>query len=589
MPAYPHLTALEAAGLVRVAQFQPELEYLFRHALIQDAAYASLLKADRKQLHRAVGEALEKLFPDAEQETPELVPLLGEHFARADEVERAAQYFTRAGDAAAQRYANREAIQHYTRALDLLRPQLPTLPATTVRYLYMQIGRMFELLNEHAEAFQYYVALEQLAQARADEKLELDTIIAQARLRCTPTSMFSPPEGHQLADRALALAERTHNPIAQSQIYWTLMQLGTFTGQLEAAFQAGEQAITVAREHQLAEQLAFALNDITFIYMGRGDFQRSLEALEEARRYWLTSNNRPMLADGWGRATLVHYMLGDEAASLVAAQAAHDISLAINNQWGIAFSQVLVGSVYFDLGFVEKGLRLAHEALTIAEQAQMMPTLVNTTAELGWRYGQLGDVAQGLSLTERALTYARHMPQFNAWPLGLQARLLIRQGDLDAAQAAIQAGQIALQHSGLISYAGPLLIPLAEAELALARHDAPHAHSLLDNLLKFLRAYKMHAYYLDILQCHAQTWVALNQPTAAQTVLAEARAEAEAKQLLFPLWQILSAQSALAPNAEAQSLRAQAWQIIQRIADQTPPEWRATFLQTPRVRELEAG
>jgi|GEM_PF-2573618 len=56
----PHLDTLESTGLIRVAQIMPELEYLFRHALVQDAAYDSLLRADRKKLHHEVGHVLEK-------------------------------------------------------------------------------------------------------------------------------------------------------------------------------------------------------------------------------------------------------------------------------------------------------------------------------------------------------------------------------------------------------------------------------------------------------------------------------------------------------------------------------------------------
>ncbi len=51
-----HLGKLEASGLIWLAQVEPELAYLFRHALVQDAAYVSLLKADRRILHRTVGE-----------------------------------------------------------------------------------------------------------------------------------------------------------------------------------------------------------------------------------------------------------------------------------------------------------------------------------------------------------------------------------------------------------------------------------------------------------------------------------------------------------------------------------------------------
>ena len=58
------LNTLESAGLIRLAQLEPDLEYLFRHALVQDAAYASLLTSDQKQLHLAVGTAVEHLYPD---------------------------------------------------------------------------------------------------------------------------------------------------------------------------------------------------------------------------------------------------------------------------------------------------------------------------------------------------------------------------------------------------------------------------------------------------------------------------------------------------------------------------------------------
>ncbi len=63
MTLVSQLTTLEFAGLIRLAQVQPELEYVFRHALVQEAAYASLLRQDRRDLHRAVGETLERLYP----------------------------------------------------------------------------------------------------------------------------------------------------------------------------------------------------------------------------------------------------------------------------------------------------------------------------------------------------------------------------------------------------------------------------------------------------------------------------------------------------------------------------------------------
>ena len=131
-----HLTRLEASGLIRLAQTHPELEYFFRHALIQDAAYQSLLKADRKPLHRAVAEALEHLYPDR---LDELAPLLGQHYSQASEAEKAIHYLHKAGEQAVLRYANQEAIGFFGDALALLKT-LPVTPERTQQELNLQIA-----------------------------------------------------------------------------------------------------------------------------------------------------------------------------------------------------------------------------------------------------------------------------------------------------------------------------------------------------------------------------------------------------------------------------------------------------------------
>ena len=71
------LGKLEASGLIQVAAVQPELEYLFRHALVQDAAYSSLLKQDRRTLHRLAAETLLTLYPDRRRELAAVIALVG--------------------------------------------------------------------------------------------------------------------------------------------------------------------------------------------------------------------------------------------------------------------------------------------------------------------------------------------------------------------------------------------------------------------------------------------------------------------------------------------------------------------------------
>jgi tetratricopeptide (TPR) repeat protein len=116
MTARSELGTLEASGLIQVAALQPELEYLFRHALVQEAAYATLLKQDRKSLHLAAAEAILALHPDRERELAGVIAL---HLEQAGETVRAARYLIAAGEHALERFANREAIGFYVRAADL--------------------------------------------------------------------------------------------------------------------------------------------------------------------------------------------------------------------------------------------------------------------------------------------------------------------------------------------------------------------------------------------------------------------------------------------------------------------------------------
>lgn len=111
-----HLNTLEHAGLVRVAQLEPELEYLFRHALVQEAAYVSLLSSDRRRLHLEVGRAIERLYSERLEE---MAPMLARHFELAGENARALEYFAKAAQAALASYANEEAESHFRSALSL--------------------------------------------------------------------------------------------------------------------------------------------------------------------------------------------------------------------------------------------------------------------------------------------------------------------------------------------------------------------------------------------------------------------------------------------------------------------------------------
>jgi len=118
--------------------------YIFKHALVQDAAYQSLLKRTRQQYHQQVAALLEERFPETVEVHPELV---AHHFAEAGCTEEGATYYERAGQIALARSANVEAAAHFERGLELL-VQLPPTSMTQRRFSTSSANFSFWLLAD---------------------------------------------------------------------------------------------------------------------------------------------------------------------------------------------------------------------------------------------------------------------------------------------------------------------------------------------------------------------------------------------------------------------------------------------------------
>src|SRR5215813_5561613 len=130
------LAQLVEAELLYQRGRPPRARYMFKHALIQDAAYASLLKSTRQQVHQQVAQVLEARFPALVETQPELV---AQHYTAAGCTEQAVDYWQRAGEQASERSANLEAISHFTTGIALL-TTLPETPAHLQQSLTLHLA-----------------------------------------------------------------------------------------------------------------------------------------------------------------------------------------------------------------------------------------------------------------------------------------------------------------------------------------------------------------------------------------------------------------------------------------------------------------
>ena len=182
----------------------PQARYTFKHALVQDAAYHSLLRANRSLQHRRVAEALEKQFPETVEKQPEL---LAYHYTEAGLVEPAITYWRKAGQRSVRRAANIEAIDHLRRGLAML-----------------------ELLSDRA--------------AHADEELTILLALGPA-LMSTRTS--TSPEVQELYGRARQIA---HDTGKDSELFATVFgvwMVAYSSGNCEAARSCTSELMSIAQ------------------------------------------------------------------------------------------------------------------------------------------------------------------------------------------------------------------------------------------------------------------------------------------------------------------------------------------------------
>lgn len=158
------LDRLTESDLIFRRGLPPRERYIFKHALVQDAAYESLLKSARHELHARIAQVIEEQFPERAESEPEIV---AHHLTEAGIVESAVGYWQRAGLRAIEASANVEAIHHFGRALEILE----TLPQERQRderefALRLNIGGPLLMVKGHgaAEAIETYTRAQELGQ-----------------------------------------------------------------------------------------------------------------------------------------------------------------------------------------------------------------------------------------------------------------------------------------------------------------------------------------------------------------------------------------------------------------------------------------
>jgi class 3 adenylate cyclase/tetratricopeptide (TPR) repeat protein len=403
----------------------PRSRYLFKHALIQDAAYQSLLRRTRQQYHERVAKLLEDRFPEVASSQPELV---AHHYTQANCPAQAIAYWRKAGVAAASKSANLEAIDQFCRGLALV-----------------------ETLSDMRE--------------RAERELDLQMALGPA---LTATKSYSHPDIGRAYARAWELCQQLGDtPRAFTALRGLVLHHLNLLEMEQAQHFAGE-ALRVAERLDDTGRLVgghMALGVVLY-WQGKlepalAHFRRGVEFFDLNMQFPDWPGPRPAVACQFFR-MLISWMLGYPDRSLDELRTAVRSAETLGHQLTLAQTLCFVGFVHIFRHEPSAAADYAGRALRTCEEHHIWNFHGPALCENGWALGVSGESEKGLAQIAQGLDgYGLGLWQHMLLALQADAQLAI--GKPDAALASVAAGLKAVEKMG----GAPL-----EAELYRLRGEA---------------------------------------------------------------------------------------------------------------------
>jgi predicted ATPase len=364
------LRQLVEAALLYQRGLPPQATYLFKHALIQDTAYQSLLKSTRQQYHQQIAQVLAEKFPETTEIQPEL---LAHHYTEASLIVQAIPYWQQAGQRASQRSANTEAISHLTKGLELLQP-LPDTPERTQQELRLQLVLAGPLVATKGwaapEAESLYTRALELCR-QVGETPQLFWVLGGLFAFYTTRAEFK--TAHEVAEQCLSLAQNAHNPIF---LMWAHTVLGL------SLFFLGEFAL--AREHW---EEAIALYD-----------------LQQHRSYGTVQDPKVTCLS---YAALGLWFLGYPDQALQRIHQALTLAQELSHPFSLAYA-LLWAAMLHQLRREVQAVQERAEAVIVLSTEQGFPYLLATgTISRGWTLAKKGQGEEGLLQIRQGLAARR--------------------------------------------------------------------------------------------------------------------------------------------------------------------------------------
>jgi len=428
-----YLVNLQGLEFIYEKRLFPELEYIFKHALIQEVAYNSLLIKRRKEIHDKIGKAIEEIYADR---LDEFYEMLAHHYSKAKNLERAYQYLKLSGDKANRNYAKWEALGFYQGAIDLLNVQLGT-------------------------------------EDSKRKGIEIRLLMS------TPMKGLAYPEGSlAVLQEGARLSREINDEKSLAQFLSLLSLYYGFKGDVRQGLKYAEDCFREAGKIEDVDLMALIAVQLCNNYIGPGECRKIAEVAPRTIAL-IERTGRQADSFGWGLNVYgtLHAMygwavalMGDFQRGEVLFEKGLHYAKEMKDLYCIGLGEMLYANAFAVRGDGRKAMAHALKAIKHCEETQLLVILGSSWQALGWGYLLQGDLGTARGHVEKGHDHDRTVGFSLIAPYyyELMSDICLESGDWGSAQAYAEEGlQLAKTHGDTL-YEGTLSMLLGAA---LAKAD----------------------------------------------------------------------------------------------------------------------
>ena len=548
--------------------------YQFGHALFQEYLYQSLSQRERQLLHGDVAVALEKLYAG---QLDEIAVTLAHHFYQADNYQQAFHYSALAADRAARLYESREAITHYTRAIQLSEKVSPDVVSLVA--LHRGRGIASERLGDFNQADSDHTTILGLAQAAGNHQIAWQALIDLGRLWASRNYN----QTREYFEAALELARGVND---QALLAGSLNWMGNWYANDENSQQAiacHEEALAIFDHFGDQQELANTLDLLGIANMLGGDLNQCLRHYDQAVALFRALDNRPRLASSLvGRATIGSVLVyGVSVPAMPAPNVSSDFdeALQVARETGSVSEETWAHWTY-GLWHIVNGrfgaaLQIMQRGLQIAAAVGHGEWVVATRFALGMLHVALFAYEEAKEQLESVLALAKDLnsPQWIYLVSGTLTEAYLGLNDLDSAGCCLA---MVVSEQTPMDTLSRRYCWMRRAELALAQGEAAIALDIMERLIASARGLLPGRVITLLWQLKAEALAASGCPEDALPLLPVAIANAQATGERFLLWRLYASMgrlySILGQWEAAENALATAETLITELAAIIPDE-----------------